>query len=301
DHREDLVEYIRIQQQGATPKTIKLFDPHSNRHFDFHLTAEQTLYPLKWLDIDRLFSLGYDVLRVLRNENGAISVLAAIVPINKKTLPYLMEHPGSRSYFTALSKRELERFIVPEHMRAGWFIHTIHQDDYEDVSQHTAIGHMLHGLMFTGEFLLCSPAPFPFFKAAHESLGFDVAEFATHTNYDGVTPAPVFFRDTQGEHLPAYLQKLLQRSGLGTDLRLEKEAPPSPAPPASPGIGGTMDTSRLTVREQEVAALVLEGLTNAEIASRLFLSEVTVKKHLKSIFEKMDVSNRTQLVKKMLV
>ncbi|MCC8436397.1 helix-turn-helix transcriptional regulator [Brevibacillus sp. M2.1A] len=59
--------------------------------------------------------------------------------------------------------------------------------------------------------------------------------------------------------------------------------------------------SILTVREREVAALVLEGLTNAEIAARLYLSEVTVKKHLKSIFEKMDVSNRTQLVKKMLV
>lgn len=300
-HREEVAEYIRIQQQNASPKTIKLFDPQTNRHFDFHLTAEQTLYPLKWLDLDRLFSLGYDVLRVLRNDDGVISALAAIVPINLKTLPYLMEHPGSCSYFTALSKQQLERFAVPEHARAGWYIHTIHQDDYEDVSQHTAIGHMLHGLMFTGEFLLCSPAPFPFFKAAHESLGFDVAEFATHTNYDSVTPAPVFFRDTQGKHLPTYLQKLLQRSGLGIDLRLEEEPPPSPAPPASTGIGTSLGTSMLTVREKEVASLVLEGLTNADIASRLYLSEVTVKKHLKSIFEKMDVSSRTQLVKKMLV
>ncbi|MGF9910141.1 LuxR C-terminal-related transcriptional regulator [Brevibacillus porteri] len=300
-HREELLEYIRNQRHCPSPKTIKLFDPHTNRHFDFHLTAEQTLYPLNWLDHARLFSLGYDVLRVLRNENGAISALAAVVPINEKTLPYLMEHSGSRSYFTALSKQELERFSVPEHTRAGWFIDTIHQDDYEDVSQHTAIGHMLHGLMFTGEFLLCSPAPFPFFKAAHESLGFDIAEFATHTNYDGVTPTLVFFRDTQGEHLSAYLQKLLKRSGLDADLRLEEEAVPAPAPPASPGIITTLDISMLTAREQEVAALVLEGLTNAEIAGRLYLSEVTVKKHLKSIFDKMDVSNRTQLVKKMLV
>ncbi|UKK98600.1 hypothetical protein [Brevibacillus brevis] len=235
-HREELLEYIRNQRLCPSPKTIKLFDPHTNRHFGFHLTAEQTLYPLNWLDHDRLFSLGYDVLRVLRNENGAISALAAVVPINEKTLPYLMEHSGSRSYFTALSKQDLERFSVPEHARAGWFIHTIHQDDYEDVSQHTAIGHLLHGLMFTGEFLLCSPAPFPFFKAAHESLGFDIAEFATHTNYDGVTPTLVFFRDTQGEHLPAYLQKLLKRSGLDADLHLEEEAVPSPALPASQGM-----------------------------------------------------------------
>ncbi|MEV5028024.1 helix-turn-helix domain-containing protein [Paenibacillus sp. LPE1-1-1.1] len=61
------------------------------------------------------------------------------------------------------------------------------------------------------------------------------------------------------------------------------------------------DLGGLTAREKEVAALVFEGLTNAEIAARLYLSEVNVKKHLKSIFEKQDVSSRTQLVRKMLI
>lgn len=53
----------------------------------------------------------------------------------------------------------------------------------------------------------------------------------------------------------------------------------------------------LTHREKEVAALAAEGLTNRDIATRLFLSEVTIKKHMRSIFQKVGASNRTQLLK----
>ncbi|WP_068783011.1 LuxR C-terminal-related transcriptional regulator [Paenibacillus phocaensis] len=53
----------------------------------------------------------------------------------------------------------------------------------------------------------------------------------------------------------------------------------------------------LTRREKEVATLAAEGLTNRDIASRLFLSEVTIKKHMRSIFQKVGASNRTQLLK----
>ncbi|MGZ7443957.1 LuxR C-terminal-related transcriptional regulator [Paenibacillus sp. TH7-28] len=55
--------------------------------------------------------------------------------------------------------------------------------------------------------------------------------------------------------------------------------------------------SDLTHREKEVAALAAEGMTNRDIASRLFLSEVTIKKHMRSIFQKVGASNRTQLLK----
>jgi len=50
-----------------------------------------------------------------------------------------------------------------------------------------------------------------------------------------------------------------------------------------------------TRREREVAALVTEGITNREIAERLFLSERTVEAHLANIFAKVNVSSRTQL------
>lgn len=52
----------------------------------------------------------------------------------------------------------------------------------------------------------------------------------------------------------------------------------------------------LTKREQEIAQLVSEGLTTKQIAAKAFVSENTVKQHLKRVFAKTDVSNRAELV-----
>ena len=56
------------------------------------------------------------------------------------------------------------------------------------------------------------------------------------------------------------------------------------------------EMSALTSREQEVAHLVAEGLHNKEIAERLYISEETVKTHIKSIFNKMNIDRRSKLV-----
>jgi len=52
----------------------------------------------------------------------------------------------------------------------------------------------------------------------------------------------------------------------------------------------------LTEREREVLGLVGEGLKNKQIADRLFISETTVRHHLTSIFGKLDVSSRFELI-----
>ncbi len=49
----------------------------------------------------------------------------------------------------------------------------------------------------------------------------------------------------------------------------------------------------LTNRELEVLALVAAGETNHEIASRLFLSDRTVHRHVSNIFDKLGVRSRT--------
>jgi DNA-binding NarL/FixJ family response regulator len=54
--------------------------------------------------------------------------------------------------------------------------------------------------------------------------------------------------------------------------------------------------SRLTPREELVAHLAAEGLSNREIAQRLGLSEKTVKAHLSSVFAKLGVRRRVELV-----
>ncbi len=52
----------------------------------------------------------------------------------------------------------------------------------------------------------------------------------------------------------------------------------------------------LTRRETQVLELVAEGLTNAEVGRRLYISETTVKTHLLRIFGKLGVSDRTAAV-----
>ncbi|HLX66700.1 MAG TPA: LuxR C-terminal-related transcriptional regulator [Puia sp.] len=54
----------------------------------------------------------------------------------------------------------------------------------------------------------------------------------------------------------------------------------------------------LSARELEVLRLMADGLSNQEIATRLFVSLNTVKTHSANIFEKLDVRRRTQAVDK---
>ncbi|WP_116050791.1 response regulator [Amycolatopsis palatopharyngis] len=52
----------------------------------------------------------------------------------------------------------------------------------------------------------------------------------------------------------------------------------------------------LTTRETEILQLVADGLSNAAISRRLFLSQATVKSHLAHIYTKLDVDSRTSAV-----
>lgn len=54
----------------------------------------------------------------------------------------------------------------------------------------------------------------------------------------------------------------------------------------------------ITAREYEVLQLIAEGLSNQEIAERLFLSLNTVKTHTSNLFAKLDVQRRTQAIQK---
>ena len=58
---------------------------------------------------------------------------------------------------------------------------------------------------------------------------------------------------------------------------------------------GAGDGPQLTQREQEVAALVAAGLTNAEIAERLGLTAGAVASHVEDILRKLGLRNRVQI------
>ena len=76
-------------------------------------------------------------------------------------------------------------------------------------------------------------------------------------------------------------------SGTGGDLG-QRGGPDRPRP--------GRDLSRITEREREVLSLVAEGLSNDEIATRLYLSPLTTKTHVSHVMTKLDARDRAQLV-----
>src|SRR3954447_2100308 len=63
---------------------------------------------------------------------------------------------------------------------------------------------------------------------------------------------------------------------------------PRPEPPKA--------VDELTARERDIFRLIAEGLSNAEISERLFISDTTVKTHVTHVFSKLDVRDRVQAV-----
>jgi len=94
-----------------------------------------------------------------------------------------------------------------------------------------------------------------------------------------------------------YLLKTDKISGIATALHtmmkgtsvLDTDVLRKLAPQSNPAL------ETLTPREQDITRLVAQGLTNKEIAERLFLSEGTVRNNIVVVMEKLGVTNRTQL------
>lgn len=93
-------------------------------------------------------------------------------------------------------------------------------------------------------------------------------------------------RDKYPNHLDKYLEIKNQFLQGYTSLRQEY---------------GETFPSDLTSREKEVAILASKGLRNTEISEKLMITENTVKYHLRSIFQKLDIDRRNKLAEKLNV
>jgi DNA-binding NarL/FixJ family response regulator len=105
-------------------------------------------------------------------------------------------------------------------------------------------------------------------------------------------------KDVTAEHLfeavrvvaagDALLAPAVTRRLISEFARTRRPAPAAAAPPAA--------LAALTPRETEVLRLVAEGLSNPEIASRLVVTEETVKTHVSRVLAKLGLRDRTQAV-----
>nr|WP_308222440.1 response regulator transcription factor [Kitasatospora sp. A2-31] len=158
-------------------------------------------------------------------------------------------------------------------------------------------------------------------RAAHPET--EVVVLTTYADDDSLFPAlragarGYLTKDAGGEEIARAIADVRSgAAGLSPQVQLRllerladepgAAAPPSSAPPSSaPPVGAPPGPSAappaelpdgLTAREAEVLALIAGGLSNAEIAQRLFVSPATVKTHINNLFAKTAVRDRAQAV-----
>jgi two-component system, NarL family, response regulator DevR len=95
------------------------------------------------------------------------------------------------------------------------------------------------------------------------------------------------------------LQKAIERIHQTDEIWLDRAALASlitQGKPIAVDVGRSELFSRLTDREREIVMLVTQGLKNKDVGQRLFISETTVRHHLTTIFNKLNISSRFELI-----
>jgi NarL family two-component system response regulator LiaR len=106
-----------------------------------------------------------------------------------------------------------------------------------------------------------------------------------------------FIRDLSLEFYMGVVAVLFTGLGIWTGLRLTRKRVVLP-PLDFKADAGKMAALGISARELEVLQLIAQGLSNQEIADKLFVSLNTIKTHTANIFLKLEVNRRTQAIQR---
>lgn len=111
---------------------------------------------------------------------------------------------------------------------------------------------------------------------------------------------------TAGQHTVGYLiglstvEQVRGPRAVYRQLKADMAQDPDDAaprePPSDGDVSGELNDTHITRREHEIILLVLGGMSNRQISDRLRIAEVTVKKHLTSVYRKLRITNRQELM-----
>ncbi len=96
-------------------------------------------------------------------------------------------------------------------------------------------------------------------------------------------------------HTPEHLKQMIKSVYQGTGVMEEKMLESLAKGAGAKELGGGFDASGYSERELEIIKAVADGLSNKEIAARLYISEGTVKNYITTILSRENLSHRTAL------
>lgn len=275
---EDFFDYVK---KHVSKSSADFYNRTTNTTFHFNASLAHNKRELELIGPEYIKEINYTGASLLKDESGESLGLSIIVPIHEGTLSHLEKEPISRSYFTNLTEAEKTYYRVPPNQTAGHYIRYLEYKDASDSYVRSYLLYSLFPLLFHGGKILTS-TPLPLFRDLLVKFGFQEVPGAQHYDYDEEIATPTFLLDLSGPRLISYLKQFLNQISQQDELKLLAEK------------------FSLTDREQDIVRLVLEEKPTIEIANELYLAEITVKKALSRIYQKANVKNRIQFMKRMM-
>ncbi|MDL4839517.1 LuxR C-terminal-related transcriptional regulator [Aquibacillus rhizosphaerae] len=276
----EIKNYFIRRKELLAEDNADFFNRETNNTYKHYVSLHHNRMESKLLDENYITKMGYEGARLLKNKNDDTLGLSVIVPINKRTITQLENEPVSSCYFRQLDSEEYQAYAEVE-TNSGWFIRMLDCLDPKDTSSRSYLLYNLFPLLLSGGRIITS-TPLSFFQELLKNFGFVEVPGAVHYDFGQDHPSPTYLLDVRGNRLSAYLDNFSKT--LNSQDRINM----------------IMRTYSFTEREKEVVRLILDECSNSQIAEQLFVAEITVKKHVGRILKKVDVKNRTQLIKRLI-